>query len=64
MITLLFKTPTNALMNFMIKEREIFYTDKVWKNWIRCIPKAENFELLVIKSRNKLPPQLSTMFNL
>lgn len=64
MIKLIFKTPTNAFMNFMIRQKEIFYTDRIWKSWIRCIPKDDKFELIVRNSRNKLPPQLVTMFNL
>ena len=38
--------------------------DNVWKSWLRIIPKDENFIRKVIKSRNKIPKQLITMFNL
>lgn len=49
-------------MNFIIKDREIFYSDRRWGNWIRCMPPPENFMKLVALSRNRIPPTLITMF--
>lgn len=51
-------------MNFMVKEKEIYYTDKIWKNWLRIIPRDEEFMKKIIASRNKVPKQILTMFNL
>lgn len=53
------------VMHFFVKDRQIFYTDRLYKNnLIRCIPKDENFMRAIINSRNKLPRQLIDMFNL
>lgn len=63
MIKLTF-TAKSEVMNFYIKDREIFYQDKVWHYGIRCIPKDEEFIKKVRESRNKLPDKLLTMFKL
>jgi len=52
------------MMNFRIEGRNIYYSDKVWKNEIRCIPKDEEFVKKIIMSRNKLPKNLIKMFTL
>ena len=52
-------------MHFFVKDRQIFYTDRLYKGLlIRCIPKDENFLQAIRNSRNKLPQSLITMFNL
>jgi len=51
-------------MQFIILKREVFYTDKVWSNWIRVIPKDKALLGRIVKSRNKIPQQLIRMFNL
>lgn len=51
-------------MNFRIEDRNIYYTDRVWKNEMRCIPKDEEFIKKIRESRNKLPSKLISMFNL
>lgn len=49
-------------MNFIIKDREIFYSDRRWGNWVRCMPPPENFMKVVSLSRNRIPPMLINMF--
>ena len=49
-------------MNFIIKDKEIFYSDRRWGNWIRCMPPPENFMKVVALSRNRIPPFLINMF--
>lgn len=49
-------------MHFIIRDREIFYSDRKWKNWIRCLPPPENFMKTVILSRNKIPKFLVELF--
>jgi hypothetical protein len=49
-------------MNFIIKNREIFYSDRRWGNWIRCMPPPENFMKAVALSRNRVPAMLINMF--
>jgi hypothetical protein len=49
-------------MNFIIKNREIFYSDRRWGNWIRCMPPPENFMKAVSLSRNRIPAMLINMF--
>jgi hypothetical protein len=50
------------LMNFIVKNREIFYSDRRWNNWVRCMPPPENFMKAVSLSRNRIPPMLINMF--
>ena len=64
MIKLTFLTPQNQIMYFRVENREIFYCDKFFTKEIRLIPKDTDFIKKVIASRNKLPRQLITMFNL
>lgn len=52
------------VMNFRIEDRCIYYSDRIWKSEIRCIPKDEQFIKKVRESRNKFPMKLITMFNL
>ena len=49
-------------MNFIIKNREIFYSDRRWGNWVRCMPPPENFMKVVSLSRNRIPMTLLNMF--
>jgi len=65
MIKLSFLLPSNnKIMNFKIEGRDIYYVDNVWKNWLRIIPKDEKFVRKIIESRNKIPKEILTMFNL
>jgi hypothetical protein len=49
-------------MNFIIKDREIYYSDKKWGNWIRCLPPPENFLKIIALSRNRIPATISNLF--
>lgn len=49
-------------MNFIIRDREIHYTDRRWGYWVRCMPAPENFAKVVAMSRNRIPPFLINMF--
>lgn len=51
------------VLNFLIKDREIFYTDRKWQAWIRCLPPPEDFIKQIRMSRNKIPPFLADLFN-
>ncbi|HEY0090436.1 MAG TPA: hypothetical protein VGB37_16420 [Candidatus Lokiarchaeia archaeon] len=65
MIKLSFLFPSNnQIMNFKVDRKNIYYTDNFWKNWLRIIPKDKEFIRKVIASRNKIPTQIITMFNL
>jgi hypothetical protein len=50
-------------MNFIIKNKEIFYTDRRWGTWIRCMPPPENFMKAVSLSRNRIPAFVLGMFH-
>ena len=64
MITLSFLIQRET-MHFFVKDKQIFYTDRLYNGaLIRCIPKDEHFLKAIINSRNKLPQRLITMFNL
>lgn len=52
------------VMQFILLNKEIYYTDRVWKNWIRVVPKDQNLVKRITMSRNKIPKQLLTMFTL
>ena len=49
-------------MTFIVKDREIFYTDRKFKNWIRCIPPPENFLKAVALSRNRISANFINIF--
>jgi len=51
------------VMNFLVKDREIFYTDRKWRAWIRCLPPPENLINKVKMSRNKIPQFVSLLFS-
>jgi hypothetical protein len=51
-------------LNFVIKEKEIYYTQRkfVGGNWLRCMPPPENFILKLKMSRNRFPSFLADLF--
>lgn len=51
------------ILRFVIRNREIFYSDKVWKVWVRCMPKPENFIRTITTSRNRIPSAIIQLFN-
>lgn len=52
------------IMQFIILNKEIYYTDRVWQNWIRILPKDPALVRKLIMSRNRLPKHIINMFNL
>ena len=51
-------------MQFVVKEKTIYYTDRKWKNYIRCIPKDPTLIKKILMSRNKIPLMLARLFEL
>ena len=51
-------------MNFIIKDRDIYYTDRRWGSWVRCVPPPENFIKIVSLSRNRIPSYLINLFKM
>lgn len=51
------------ILNFLVKEREVFYTDRKWKTWIRCLPPPKDLIKQIALSRNKIPPTIANLFN-
>lgn len=51
------------ILNFLVKDREIYYTDRKWKAWIRCMPLPKDFIQQVRLSRNKIPAFITDLFN-
>lgn len=49
-------------MYFIVKDREIFYSDRRFKNFIRCIPPPENLMKVIALSRNKISANFINMF--
>jgi len=52
------------VMNFKIVNRDLYYCDRIFRSWLRCIPRDDDFIRKVKLSRNRIPSQLMTMFNL
>ena len=50
------------ILNFLIKNREIYYTDRKWNTWIRCLPPPKDFINKIKMSRNKIPKYLANLF--
>lgn len=63
MIKLMFNY-NREIMCFIVKGREIYYTDRKFGNWVRCIPAPENFIKIVSLSRNRIPSYLVNLFKL
>jgi len=61
MIKLLF-TVNREMMHFIVLEKNIYYTDRKWQGWLRCLPKPENFINTINLSRNRLPAFLVNLF--
>lgn len=61
MIQLVFAV-NREILNFLVKEREIFYTDRKWRSWIRCLPPPKNLIQTVKMSRNRIPPFIADLF--
>lgn len=53
-----------AVMQFVVLNKEIFYTDKIWKGWVRVVPMDQKVIMQIKMSRNKLPKELIQMFTL
>ncbi|MFI5405072.1 MAG: hypothetical protein ACHQ1D_01020 [Nitrososphaerales archaeon] len=62
MIRLVFSA-NRELIHFLIIEKNIYYSDKKWAAWIRCLPKPEDFIKRIQFSRNKFPSFLINLFN-
>jgi hypothetical protein len=52
------------VMTFLVKDKEIWYTNRTFKKQIRCFPKDKEFLKMIIISRNKYPKELIKMFNI
>ena len=52
------------LLNFIVVDKQVFYTDRKWKAWIRCLPQPELFIKRVRMSRNRMPQFLADIFNM
>jgi len=50
------------MLFFLVKEKEIYYTDRKWKAWIRCLPPPKDFINIVKGSRNRIPASLINFF--
>ena len=51
------------ILNFLIKNKEIYYTDRKWRAWIRCLPPPKDFINKIKMSRNHIPEHLANLFN-
>jgi len=55
-------TYNREMLNFLVRDKEIFYTDRKTKLWLRCLPPAPHIHKLIVNSRNKIPAFLETLF--
>jgi len=52
------------ILQFAVVDKKVYYTDKVWSNWIQVVPKDPGVQKKILMSRNKVPRQILKMFNL
>jgi len=57
-------TINRETLQFVVKEKNIYYTDRKWKNYIQCIPKDPKLIKKILMSRNKIPLMLARLFEL
>ena len=57
-------TFNRQVLQFIVLNRDVFYADRVWKNWVRIVPKDERVIRKIKLSRNKIPIAIVNMFNL
>lgn len=55
-------TYNREVLSFLIKGKEIYYTDRKWRSWIRCLPPPKDFIKQVRMSRNRIPESLIDIF--
>jgi len=63
MVKLVFSA-NREILQFYIRDKVIYYTDRKWKNWIQCIPKDKELVKKILLSRNKVPKVIARLFNL
>lgn len=51
------------LLHFLIVDKAVYYSDRKWNAWIRCLPRPEGFLAKIRDSRNKFPAYLADLFN-
>ena len=56
-------TIQREMFHFLIVDKNIFYTDRKFKSYIRCLPKPENFLNQIRMSRNKIPQLVGSFFS-
>lgn len=57
-------TINRETLQFLVKDKYIYYTDRKWKNWVQCIPKDPKLIRRVLMSRNQIPVMLVRLFDL
>lgn len=62
MIRLIF-IANREMINFLIIDKNVYYSDRKWAAWIRCLPRPDNFIQKIKESRNKFPNFLINLFN-
>ena len=63
MIKLTFEL-NKEIMRFRIDWKSIYYSDRLWQNELRCVPRDENFIAKIRNSRNKYSAKLIDAFSL
>jgi hypothetical protein len=62
MIKLVF-TYNRETLRFVVLNKEIFYSDRLFKSWIRVMPKDEAVTKQILMSRNRIPKAVTQLFN-
>ena len=63
MATRLVFSINRELLNFIVRNKDIFYTDRKWKKWLQCMPQNDEFIKKIRMSRNAFPAFLTQLFN-
>jgi hypothetical protein len=52
------------LINLIIKDRKVIYSDRIWSMGVQILPPDKEMEKKIIMSRNKYPPNFINQFKL
>lgn len=51
------------MIHFLIIDRNVYYSDRKWGTWIRCLPRPENFIQKIKDANNKGPNAPNFLIN-
>ena len=57
-------THNREILNFLVREKEVYYSDRKMRVWLRCLPPPtqEKLHSIVANSRNAVPAFITQLF--